>query len=192
MNSPQLDELNRRDLLKGGVAALAALMLDAAGAVHAAEKTGLRADPRYAFADRISDLVIPTTDTPGASAAHVADFVLLAVDRGMGEMKPGMLQQVRESLDTAAGGSFLRLPRARQATLLARLDKAAYAANDPAAGTVAHSWRRVKTAIVAGYYTSEIGASKELVYEPVPGPYRNIKLTPSFRNRSNDGFGSDL
>jgi hypothetical protein len=186
------EELNRRDMLKGAVAALAALMLEAAGTVDAAERNKLHADPRYAFADRISDLVIPTTDTPGASAARVGDFVLLAVDRGMGDMNPAMLQQVRAALDKAAKGSFMRVPRAQQTRLLTLLDKEAYATREAAPGTLAFSWHRVKTAIIAGYYTSEIGASKELIYEPVPGGFTNITLTPEFRNRSNDGFGGAL
>ena len=181
-------------MLKGGVGALVALMLEASNSVRADAPAiaAVRKDPRYAFADRISDLVIPTSDTPGASAAHVADFLLLAVDHRMSDIKPEMLQQVGETLDGAAKGKFMRLPRARQMQLLAKLDKDAFASREAPSGSLAYSWRRVKTAIIAGYYTSEIGASKELIYEPVPGQFKNITLTPSFRNRSNEGFGGDL
>ena len=50
----------------------------------------------------------------------------------------------------------------------------------------------MKSAIIAGYYTSQIGASQELVYEPVPGSDANIELTPDYRSRSNEGFGGSL
>jgi hypothetical protein len=51
----------------------------------------------------------------------------------------------------------------------------------------------LKPAIIAGYYTSQIGASQELVYEPVPGPRRaNFVLTAEYRSRSNEDFGGTL
>jgi len=59
-------------------------------------------------------------------------------------------------------------------------------------GTPAYAWRRIKAAIVAGYYTSEAGASHELVYEPVPGHGGNITMDATYRARSNEGFGGRI
>lgn len=182
--------LNRRELLSGSVAALVALMIGQR--VSAAEQERASTDPRYALADRLSDLTIPATDTPGASEAKVAVFVLMALDHKMGSLEPVQLEQVRTHLNAAAGGDFLAASRAQQGVWLAALDQAAFGAGGAAAVPAEAAWKHLKVAIVAGYYTSEIGASKELIYEPVPGSFQNIKLTPEFRSRSNDGFGGSL
>ena len=93
---------------------------------------------------------------------------------------------------TRAQLGVVRDALARASGLLAALDAAAFASPEPAADSAEFAWRHLKAAIVAGYYTSEIGASQELVYEPVPGRFENIRLTPDFRSRSNDGFGGTL
>lgn len=192
MDTPDSGALSRRDLLAASVAALAGLMLEAAAQAAPRHGSGPRraADPRHAFADRLSDLVIPATDTPGATQAKVADFLLLALDRHLGSLEPAQLERVRAALDGSpeSGGRFLALPRRHQQSLLAAFDARSYA-GPHAAGTAEADWPHLKAAILAGYYTSEIGASKELVYDPVPGTRENIRLTPAFRMFSNQGFG---
>jgi len=182
--------LGRRELLSGSVAALVALMLGQPAGAATPERAG--ADPRHAFADRLSDLTIPATDTPGASEARVALFVLMALDQRMGSLEPVQLERVHLALDAAAGGTFMAASREQQGALLALFDQAAFGAATAAAESPETAWKHVKAAIVAGYYTSEIGATKELVYDPVPGSFQNIHLTPEFRSRSNDGFGGSL
>jgi len=196
MDTPFSGALNRRELLAASVATLAGLMLEAtaAHAITPRHGTGPRprhaTDPRHAFADRLGELVLPATDTPGASQAQVAEFVLMALDARMGSLEPAQLERVRAALDGAAeaGGHFLALPRASQHALLAALDARSYAGGH-AEGTAESAWPHLKAAILAGYYTSEIGASKELVFDPVPGTRENIRLTPAFRMFSNQGFG---
>lgn len=167
---------------------LTALMLDAPILAQArAPDSSLKADPRYAFTDRLCDLVIPATDSPGASEAGAAIFVLLALDHQMSDLNAKMLELVRRELDAAASTDFIKLTRSRQLSVLSTWDTHAYA-SAPTPGSSEHAWRRIKAAIVAGYYTSEIGATKELIFEPVPGSFQNIPLTPAFRSRSNDGF----
>jgi Gluconate 2-dehydrogenase subunit 3 len=134
-------------------------------------------------------LVIPPTDTPGGSVAGAGAFLLFAIDHGMSGLKPKDYTDVATALDAAAGaGGFLHLSRARQEALLTAFDAQAFgpSASDPAAV----AWRALKPAIVVGYYSSEIGASQELVFEAVPGPERrNFKLSADYRARSNEGFG---
>ena len=38
------------------------------------------------------------------------------------------------------------------------------------------TYKKLKELIVIGYYTSEIGGTQELKYDPVPGPYKEMKL----------------
>jgi len=191
MQTPLPGAVNRRELLAGSVATLAALMLERAAQAAGAPGRQHATDPRRAFADRLAELVIPATDTPGAAQAKVADFVLMALDARMAGTEPAQLERVRAALDAApeAGSHFMTLPRARQHELLAALDARSYAGGH-AAGTAEAAWPHLKAVILAGYYTSEIGASKELVFDPVPGTRENIKLTPAFRMFSNQGLGA--
>lgn len=184
--------LGRRDMLHAAAGALAAMMLQPGWVSQArAQAATLGADPRFAFIDRVSELTIPTTDTPGASAAGVPVFVLFALDQRINGLDPALLPTLRAHLDQAAGGGFLARTPADQLRILTEVDAAAYAA--PAqAGTPQYAWRRIKAAIVAGYYTSEIGASQELVHEPVPGVKGNIIMDAGYRARSNEGFGGGL
>jgi hypothetical protein len=182
---------NRRQLIAGTAATIASMLM--AGEVGAAGRRmkSYNADPRYALAQRLSDLVIPRTDTPGAADVGTGGFVLFALDEHMGSLEPSQLTMVETALDAAAGGRFLALQRTRQETLLSALD--ARACTAPAtAGSPEAAWLHLKAAIVGGYYTSEAGASVELRYDPVPGTRENITMDKSFRAFSNEGFGGSL
>lgn len=181
---------SRRDLLKyAGVAFLAALP---AGAMQSALAAGDR-DPRRIRVDLLCDLVLPRTDTPGAATVGTGLFVLLALDHGLDGLSPHALDRVYAALDQVAGpGGFQQQSRARQRELLGALDGRAFHSRDQDDSAEA-AWRALKPAIVSGYYTSEVGASHELVFEPVPGPARdNFKLDSSYRARSNEGFGGGI
>ena len=181
--------LSRRSLLK------AALLAMVPGATLAAAEAALAiadADPRRPLLDLLCDLVIPATETPGGAEAGAAVFVLLALDHGIGGLKPQVLSAVMAGLDAAAGAPFASLPRARAEQVLTDFDAAAFTSRDND-GSAAAAWRALKPAIVVGYYSTEVGASQELVFEPVPGPERrNFQLTPDYRARSNEGFGGSL
>jgi len=176
-------------------------LLAAAGAVPAsitqAETAAATADPRLPLVNRLCDLVVPTTATASGAAVGAGSFVLLAVDHQMSGLSPAALSLVHIHLDAAAGRPFLQLDAVQQVRVLTELDRAAFAAppgdSAAAASTPEQAWRLLKPAIIAGYYTSEVGASRELVYEPVPETTRrNFTLTDNYRSRSNEGFGGDL
>lgn len=193
MSNPDKVSLSRRQVLATGVAAAAGWALDVAWIDEAhAQAAALEAHSQYAFADTLADIVIPTTDTPGASAARVGGFLLFALERGMSGLSLALLERLRSALDAKAGGDFLAQSPERRGALVADVDRESYATAQPDTGSPGYAWRRIKSVIVAGYYTSEIGASQELVYEPVPGQLTNIKLTPEFRSRSNDIQGGVL
>jgi len=182
--------VSRRDVLHGGVASFFA-MLAPATVLAAVERAAN--DARTPLVERLCDLVIPPTDTPGAAAAGAGAFVLLAIDHGVAGLDGSMLSRISDALDAAAGGPFLQAAATRQEAVLTDLDSRAFSSQQPAAGSPELAWRTLKPAIVAGYYTSEAGASRELVYEPVPDSERsNFKLSPDFRARSNEGFGGSL
>lgn len=192
MTSQTPTPLTRREMLFAAAAATAGWALDAAWMQTAhAQAATLETHRLHGFADTLADIVIPATDTPGASVAKVGGFLLFALERGMGGLSLILLERVRKALDAAAGGDFIAQSPARRSELLTALDSESYA-DTPANDSPEYAWRRIKGAIVAGYYTSEIGASQELVFEPVPGRSTNITLTPDFRSRSNDIQGGTL
>jgi hypothetical protein len=117
--------------------------------------------------------------------ARVADF------RVWGSTKLGPLShstRLRAAPGWRGGRSFPRQPRARQFALLADLDRRSYGGTRTVARVCGpwfkpRSWRAT---------TSEIGASKELVFDPVPGSRETFTLTDEFRMPSNLTIAASL
>ena len=171
------------------------------------EEAGLAVE-ELKLVSRVCDLTIPTTDTPGALAAGVPDFVSLAVAKGIDGTTADMVGLLGIELSARAGGPFTTVPAVRQGAALARLDREALAASpisegargrgaDDQAGAISGPaaampapnlvWPKIKGLILMGYYTSDIGGSRELTYELVPGRWdANIPLKPGDRALSND------
>ena len=61
--------------------------------------------------------------------------------------------------------AFTNLGADDQFDMLSRHDAEALAGKD-------NNYRQIKSTIVEAYYSSEPGATEELRYDPVPGPYR--------------------
>ena len=181
---------SRRDALQllGAVAAGLAFPTDALWA-EAAARSG-HPDPLLA---RLCDLVIPATDTPGAVAAGVPAFVAVATLHGLKGATPALHQAFDASLDARAGGAFMALPHDRAVALLREVDEASFARGQtpPVQPDAAvRYWPTLKALILIGYYSSEIGASQELVYDLVPGSFDpDVPLSTQPRAFSSDWTG---
>ncbi|WP_187276544.1 gluconate 2-dehydrogenase subunit 3 family protein [Parahaliea maris] len=117
--------------------------------------------------DIVCDLVIPSTETPGAKAVGVSQWILGAVDNGLLATSTGELQRFAELLSTDF--PFLQSTAAEQSQILAAIDNRAYIEHSQDETSLL--WQKFKTLILMGYYTSEVGASQELHYELVPGRF---------------------
>jgi hypothetical protein len=124
--------------------------------VHAAAQEAAQpAEPRFftpaqfQLVSCLADLIIPPTETPGAVAAGVPQFIDLVVneDSGLQAVFRGGLEQLDKS-------GFLQLPQAKQVELVTALSQAA----DPS------FFVAVKNLTADGYYTSRIGLMQELGY----------------------------
>lgn len=194
---------DRRQLLGGALmlGVMAGTPLALWNRARAGEGGGATPEERRLL-ERLSDLVIPATDTPGALAAGVPAFMELALRHGLGDtvsetarvhMADGrgglpLLDQVQRDLSQRAQGDFLALPAARQFAVLEAYDAAAFA---PDQGD--HAWRKIKGLILTGYYTSEIGGSRELHYELVPGRFDpDLPLPADNRSWSSDWTAVDF
>lgn len=195
---------DRRQILGAAAifGALAGLPLHAWNKVRAGQDGCATASEKLLLA-RLSDLVIPATDTPGAVAAGVPAFVEMALRHGledtvpempghvhMGEDRGGLivLDAVERDLDQLSTSLFLTLSPARQHDVLA-----AYDANAFSGDRKDHPWKKLKALILTGYYTSEIGGSRELQYELVPGRWDpDLPLAPNNRSWSSDWTAVDF
>jgi gluconate 2-dehydrogenase gamma chain len=128
---------------------------------------------RQAIAHRLVDLIIPDTDTPGALQAGVPDFVDYVVSRWYRDAERQRFIQGLNRLQFAAleqhQSAFVRLNEERQVALL--LVEEAGAGPAPANFGEGAFFHQIKELTVVGYYTSEIGATQELSYKPMPGRY---------------------
>ncbi|WP_226017930.1 gluconate 2-dehydrogenase subunit 3 family protein [Novosphingobium sp. FKTRR1] len=176
--------LKRRDFLQG--AALLGLVLGLPVTTPALAADAIPTGRQLRVLDRVSDIVIPQTGTPGALATGVPAFVVLALAHGLGgtgvpvaasesALRPFLradgtlrhLDWLEATLDQAAGSDFLRLAPLEQVRILTGIDNAAFPPGPPLA--VPSPWASLKGLILTGYYTSQAGAAQELRYELVPG-----------------------
>ena len=120
----------------------------------------------------IADVIIPTTDTPGAKAAGVEKFIIRLVRDCY--IKPEQqtfhdgLAKFEADCKEKFGKGFVALDAAQKIEAL----KHATTKNRGFFSTM----RRLT---VAGYFTSEIGATKALEYLPIPGKFQgDVPLKP--------------
>lgn len=122
----------------------------------------------------ISERIIPETDTPGAKAARINRFIdnLLAdwyPEEERDQFIAG-LGEVNARCEERYGQAFLGCAGEEQMALLRELDGAAYGP-ESRSEEEPFFFRRMKELTLVGYYTSEIGATQELRWQPVPGRF---------------------
>jgi gluconate 2-dehydrogenase gamma chain len=117
--------------------------------------------PEYAMIERLTDIIIPSDETPGASEAGVSEFVDLMVSRNLElqrDFRAGLAWLNTHSRKTR-GKMFLRLSSDQQTALLELL---AYKKKFQAGEERGREFfDLVREYTVMGFYTSEIGL-KEL------------------------------
>jgi hypothetical protein len=108
---------------------------------------------------RLTDLIIPPTDTPGAAAAGVPAYIDLVVQEDttlQDTFRAGLSRLDTMSQSRFENKSFLQLTVPQQVEILTSLSEAA--GND---GDFFHA---IKNLTADGYYTSRIGLMQELGY----------------------------
>jgi len=185
-NDPQRT-IDRREALRR-----AALLLG--GALSASTVAGVlagceaRRTPDGAWAPRalsseqldlvatIAEHILPETDTPGARAVGVHRFIdaMLAdsfPDEERRQFLAG-LSDVDARAQRSCGRAFLRCATLEQRAVLDQLDREAFAATaSPPDRLPVPFFRTMKELTLVGYYTSEVGATRELRHAPVPGRF---------------------
>ena len=141
----------------------------------------------------VADLLIPATDTPGAKAARVNEFidVLLAdwmTDEARGRFLAGLADlDVRSR--AAFGKDFVDGAAADQVRLLTLLEDDALRVKDQPGSHPEPFFHTIKRLTMYGYYTSELGAKQELHFEIIPGRYVPCTPLSAATGPSGDGEG---
>ena len=160
--------------LVGGTIAAAQLgILMSRPAIAAAENSAplFFDQDQFSLVERIVDVMIPETDTPGAHAAGVHHFIDQMLAAWASPERQARYVQGLHDLDMrlrgAGGEKFVSSSSARQLELLSAVDQEAYA--DGARDTFFLEFKKL---VLFGYYSSEAGATVELQYEPMTADYK--------------------
>lgn len=168
---PGRPSLDRRDFLQ--LATMFGLALSVPTLAAKASAAPLTAD-ELSLIGEVSELIIPTTDTGGALAAGVPDFVKMMLSdwfnaserenfmSGMHEFSAGATQKYGKKFGELTAGQkdqyFGELLTAAEAPLTTTSGAGAGALNAPRTPFVV----LMKRLTIFGYYTSELGATIEL------------------------------
>ncbi|MGH6963282.1 MAG: gluconate 2-dehydrogenase subunit 3 family protein [Phenylobacterium sp.] len=165
--------LSRRDAFAGFALSLGFISSGIASQAWAATTplgwTPAALTPAQARAlDAAAELIVPATDTPGARAVGVPQFIDRAVGNWCSPPQAKLLRSGLDQLDADAvaahGAPFADLTAAQQTELLTRYDTS----GDPQRPFFGF----LKELTTIGYFTSKPGATIALRYDPVPGDYR--------------------
>lgn len=168
--------MKRRDAIKS-----ASLLLGYTVAVgtSAAILNGCKAEPKINYVPEFLDMnqlktvmhlaerIIPQTDTPGAIAAGIHTFIDQTVSRfwekeDQDKMIAG-LNAFSEKVKTDHGKDFYQLEPKVQDEIVSGIAK------EEGDETLFKAMRELT---VSGFFTSEVGVTEVLNYNPVPGPYQ--------------------
>jgi hypothetical protein len=174
--------------------ASAAAALRAAGAAAAPQSAGFT-KPELKILTKAADTIVPVTDTPGAVAAGVPQFIdalarhwmqpeeLAQFRAGLADLDQRAQQRYKHGFAACTSAQATGILQALRAAspydghtfeLAARIE-------DPKAPF----YLRLRDLVVYGYFTSQTGSTKELRYVAVPGrfdgdvdiktwPYQNV------------------
>lgn len=126
-------------------------------------------DAQKLLLSEVADVIIPTTNTPGAKAAGVEDFIIRVMrDCYVLEDQKAFydgLAQLEAASKSAHGKSFVDLDADTKIAVVKDSTKS----NKP-------FFKQMKDMTVTGYFISEIGATQALVYLPIPGKFEGDVL----------------
>ena len=133
-------------------------------------------EEQASLVSQLAETIIPKTDTPGAKEAGVPSFIDLVVKdcykKEDQEKFVAGLKAFDEQSKSEAGDAFLDLDAAKQTEFINKVyqqaTEAAKAAEPSADKPFILTMRELT---LAGFFTSEPGATQVLQYEAVPGAY---------------------
>jgi gluconate 2-dehydrogenase gamma chain len=133
---------------------------------------------QLALVAAIADMIIPRTDTPGATDVGVPAWVNVIVAEYYTDADRtlflGGLDAIDADAKSAGGVSFTELPAARRESVMQALDRPDDRQAPPARG-----YARLKGLVVHGYFTSERVQKEVLKVEIMPGRFDGAAPMPA-------------
>ncbi|MFD2202146.1 gluconate 2-dehydrogenase subunit 3 family protein [Shivajiella indica] len=183
--------MNRRDAIKSVALMMGGAMVGAnailTGCAPEDQIVGLEFSPKdIAFLDEIGEAIIPSTDTPGAKATKIGEFMQMMVkDTYNAEQQTKFvegLNLIQKDFKKAKGKDFMEVSVEERTNYLNELQANGKATIESDPALVGQILGMLKDLTVLGYFTSEIGATQQLRYFEVPGRYDPcIDYTPGER-----------
>jgi len=131
----------------------------------------------------LAEVIVPETDTPGATAAGVVDFVdVILAEWAEDDERTRFLAgigDVDERARTLEGATFEECSPEGQISLVAGLDEEVDALRREGADAPEHFFHDVKRYTLAGFFTSEVGM-RSLGYRVVPGGFEACVLLDEY------------
>jgi len=167
------EALQRVALLMGGTLSapvISAVLSGVRPAIGKAQWTPRSLSPEQnELVTTLAELIIPETDTPGAKAARVNEFVDLLLTEWLPAEDKDRFMAGLDDLDTrfqqSYGKRFVEGTSAQQTQMLTVLDGEAAEARR-AKSKAQPFFGMMKEFTLTGYYTSEIGITQELLFQP--------------------------
>lgn len=141
-------------------------------------KLNLLTADQLAVLRELGEVIIPATDTPGAIATGVHDFINSYAAHCLSKEEQhqlvATLNKIADAAKTHHKKLFDQLNLSQKIELLTHIEQA----KSPFTEQDRTDFKQVKALVVFAYYTSEVGASKELAYLAIPGGYKgNFKFS---------------
>lgn len=161
---------------------------EAQAQVGASYKLRTLSPPQDALVTTMADLIIPATNTPGAKAARVNEFIdVILTEWASDEERQHFLNglaDVDKHSNALFGKNFVDTSTEQQTTLMRAMDDVAVAAraeqhahhgnrvpDERDKQLTGNFWEIFKGITLHGYYTSEIAFTQELKLQIIPGAY---------------------
>lgn len=176
--------MNRRELLKNATILLGAAVsssvsnavIAGVGGSNSAIGKGKLSEQQMTDIAILSEMIVPTTDTPGAIAAGVPDFINIIFSQWFRRDEQVAFTEALVALTMESQmnyrSDFVDCSPKQQDILLKKAEQAA----ENAESALGHLYSSMRELTVLGFYTSHVGATQELQYNPVPLSYKGDYL----------------
>lgn len=130
-------------------------------------------EPQARLVMRLSEMIIPETDTPGAIQAGVHVFIDSMLDQCLKPEAQQLFTQGLDRLERFAADThqkgFLDLEENQQTNALQQIAEEDY--SQEGTTTPKPFFKQLKELTLLGYFHSEMGAQQALAYLQIPGRY---------------------
>jgi len=121
--------------------------------------------------ERVCDILLPETNTPSAAQVGTHFFIdhklALAASQGEADAVAETIARLDVQAKSLYGKSFVDITKAEARELVEEVDFGV----PPVTALERSQFKTLKRLVGIGYYTSKLGATKELAYDAIPGEF---------------------